>query len=74
LLLQILYSIRSERLLIEEMDYNILYWWFVGLRPDDPIWDATTGRGAAASVRSLGRRDSPARLRKCPLRDPPPPS
>jgi transposase len=42
LLLQILYSIRSERLLIEELDYNILYRWFVGLSLDDPIWDATT--------------------------------
>ena len=42
LLLQILYSIRSERLLMEELDYNILYRWFVGLNLDDPIWDATT--------------------------------
>ena len=42
LLLQVLYSIRSERLLMEELDYNILYRWFVGLSLDDPIWDATT--------------------------------
>jgi transposase len=42
LLLQILYSIRSERLLMEELDYNILYRWFVGLSLDDPIWDAST--------------------------------
>jgi len=42
LLLQVLYSIRSERVLIEELDYNILYRWFVGLSLDDPIWDATT--------------------------------
>ena len=42
LLVQILYSIRSERLLIEDLDYNILYRWFVGLSLDDPIWDATT--------------------------------
>ena len=42
LLLQILYSIRSERLLMEEMDYSVLYRWFVGLSLDDPIWDATT--------------------------------
>jgi transposase len=42
LLLQMLYSIRSERLLMEELDYNILYRWFVGLSLDDPIWDATT--------------------------------
>ena len=37
LLLQVFYSIRSERL-----DYNLLYRWFVGLAPDDPVWDATT--------------------------------
>jgi transposase len=42
LLLQLLYSIRSERLLMEELDYNILYRWFVGLSLDDPIWDPTT--------------------------------
>jgi transposase len=42
LLLQILYSIRSERLLVEELDYSVLYRWFVGLSLDDPIWDATT--------------------------------
>ena len=37
-----LYSIRSERLLVEELDYSVLYRWFVGLSLDDPIWDATT--------------------------------
>jgi len=42
LLLQILYSIRSERLLVEELDYSVLYRWFVGLSMDDRIWDATT--------------------------------
>src|SRR6266545_8429801 len=41
LLLQMLYSIRSERLLMEELDYNILYRWFVGLSLDDAVWDAT---------------------------------
>jgi transposase len=35
-LLQMLYSIRSERLLMEEMDYNLLFRWFVGLNADDP--------------------------------------
>jgi transposase len=40
-LLQMLYSVRSERLLMEEMDYNILFRWFVGLNVDDPVWDAT---------------------------------
>jgi len=42
LLLQMLYSIRSERLLVEELDYSVLYRWFVGLSMDDPVWDATT--------------------------------
>ena len=40
-LLQIFYSIRSERLLMEQLDYNILFRWFVGLTMDEPIWDAT---------------------------------
>jgi transposase len=38
-LLQILYSIRSERLLMEQLEYNILFRWFVGLSMDDPVWD-----------------------------------
>jgi transposase len=42
LLLQLLYSIRSERLLMEELDYSVLYRWFVGLSLDDPVWDPTT--------------------------------
>ncbi len=42
LLLQVLYGIRSERQLMEQLDYNLLYRWFVGLSPDDPVWDATT--------------------------------
>ena len=37
-LLQMLYSIRSERLLMEEMDYNLLFRWFVGLNADDEVW------------------------------------
>ncbi len=40
-LLQMLYSIRSERLLMEELDYNLLFRWFVGLNADDEVWDAT---------------------------------
>lgn len=42
LLLQVLYTIRSERLLVEQLDYNLLFRWFVGLSMDDPVWDATT--------------------------------
>jgi len=41
-LLQMLYSVRSERLLMEEIDYSILFRWFVGLNLDDGVWDATT--------------------------------
>jgi transposase len=41
-LLQMLYTIRSERLLMEEMDYSLLFRWFVGLNADDEVWDATT--------------------------------
>ena len=40
--LQMLYSVRSERLLMEEIDYSILYRWFVGLNLDEPVWDATS--------------------------------
>src|SRR5213594_1315222 len=41
LLLQALYSVRSERLLMEQLDYNLLFRWFVGLNMDDGVWDAT---------------------------------
>jgi transposase len=40
-LLQMLYSIRSERLLMEEIDYSVLFRWFVGMNMDEPVWDAT---------------------------------
>ncbi len=41
LLLQVLYTVRSERQLVEQLDYNLLFRWFVGLSMDDPIWDVT---------------------------------
>jgi transposase len=41
LLLQVLYTVRSERLLMEQLDYNFLFRWFVGLSIDEPVWDAT---------------------------------
>ena len=41
LLLQVLYSVRSERMLMEQLNYNLLFRWFVGLNMDDAIWDAT---------------------------------
>ena len=39
LLLQVFYSIRSERLLMEQLDYNLLFRWFVGLEIDDAVWN-----------------------------------
>ncbi len=41
LLLQVLYSVKSERQLMEQIDYNLLFRWFVGLSMDDAIWDVT---------------------------------
>src|SRR5215208_6011464 len=42
LLLQVLYTIRSERQLVEQLEYNLLFRWFVGLGMDDAVWHATT--------------------------------
>src|SRR5690606_29997848 len=42
LLIQVLYSVRSERQLMEQLDYNLLFRWFVGLNADDPVWSPTT--------------------------------
>ena len=42
LLLQILYSVRSERMLVEQLQYNMLFRWFVGMSGTEPIWDATS--------------------------------
>jgi len=41
LLLQVLYTIRSERMLMEQLEYNLLFRWFVGLNMDDSVWDVT---------------------------------
>jgi transposase len=41
-LLQVLYTIRSERMLVEQLDYNLLFRWFVGLSMDDKVWDHST--------------------------------
>jgi transposase len=40
-LIQMLYSVRSERLLTEEIDYSMLFRWFVGMNLDEPVWDVT---------------------------------
>lgn len=42
LLLQIFYSIRSERPLMEQLDYNLLFRWFAGLSIDEPVWNHST--------------------------------
>ena len=42
MLLQAFYSVRSERQLMEQLDFNLLFRWFVGLGIDDPVWDAST--------------------------------
>lgn len=42
LLLQMLYTVRSERMLVEQMEYNLLFRWFVGLSMDERVWDATS--------------------------------
>jgi transposase len=41
LLLQVLYTVRSERMLMEQLNYNLLFRWFVGMNLDDPVWDVT---------------------------------
>jgi transposase len=41
LLLQLLYTVRSERQLMEQLDYNLLFRWFVGLSMDEPVWDVS---------------------------------
>src|SRR5229473_1149996 len=58
LLLQVLYTIRSERMLMEQLEYNLLFRWFVGLNIDDPVWDPTVfsknrDRLLAANVAAL---------------------
>ncbi len=39
LLLQVFYSVRSERMLLEQLDYNLLFRWFVGMEMDEPVWN-----------------------------------
>src|SRR6202171_6744673 len=58
LLLQVLYTVRSERMLMEQLEYNLLVRWFVGLNMDDRVWDPTVfsknrDRLLAANVAAL---------------------
>ena len=41
LLLQVLYTVRSERMLMEQLQYNLLFRWFVGMNMDEPVWVPT---------------------------------
>lgn len=70
-LLMVLYSIRSERQLMEQMNYNLLFRWFVGLEMDDPVWDVTVFTknrerliGGAVSQQLLDRSVAPREKRK----------
>jgi transposase len=58
LLLQAFYTIRSERQLIEQLDYNLLYRWFVGLGVDEPVWVPTCSRRTASGCAKPTRRAS----------------
>jgi transposase len=51
-LLQMRYTVRSERLLMEQLQYNMLFRWFVGLGIDEPVWDVTVFRTAHACEHS----------------------
>lgn len=56
MLLQAFYSIRSERQLMERLEFDLLFRWFVGLGMDDPVWDHSTfSRTATVSWRALSR-------------------
>src|ERR1700737_3653293 len=54
LLLQVLYTVRSERLLMEQLDYNFLFRWFVGLSLDDLVWAATVFPKNGGDLRGAG--------------------
>jgi transposase len=45
LLLQVLYTVRSERMLMEQLEYNLLFRWFVGLNMDETVWVPTVVKG-----------------------------
>jgi len=71
LLLQVLYTIRSERLLMEQLDYNLLFRWFVGLSMDDKVWTIPSFPriGSAFSDRTWPRPFSDASTRRRPRPD-----
>ena len=74
LLLQAFYPVRSERQLMEQLDYNLLFRWFVGLSVDEPVWDVTVftknrDRLLEARLRPSSSRPcstAPSSRRSCP--------
>ena len=58
LLLQAFYSVRSERQLMEQLDYNLLFRWFVGLSQDAAVWDDLADRPQWMMPLALGARSS----------------
>ena len=63
MLLQAFYTIRSERQLMERMEFDLLFRWFVGLSIDDPIWDHSVfSKTAIGSSRAMPRRSSSMRF------------
>ena len=68
LVLQTLYSIRSERLLMEEMEFHLAYRWFVGLRADEPVWDATVFSNLPGVRQGIGNGCWSTRCPGCSLR------
>src|SRR5881628_2839914 len=71
-LLQMLYSVRSERLLLEEIDYSVLFRWFVGMNMDEPLWgrdgvheesgSAAGARGGESILQQVWRQAEQAKL------------
>jgi transposase len=57
LLLQAFYTIRSERQLVQRIDFDLLFRWFVGLGLDDPVWDATSFTKNRDRLLKTGNRD-----------------
>ena len=57
LLLQVLYTIRSERMLMEQLEYNLLFRWFVGLNMDEPVWVPACSTSIATGCEWRYRRE-----------------
>ena len=67
LLLQVLYTVRSERMLMEQLDYNLLFRWFVGMNIDDPVWDVTVPGVGCNGIHQESRAVVGGRRRQGPV-------